>query len=276
MSGGLETFHADLALARRLEDTETTVSTGCLTALLERYPESGATAAPLAGGMGLFFGSTSPLSQALGIGMQGPVSAEDFDRLEAFFRARTTPVVISYCPLADASVLRHIFDRRYRITHFENTLVRRLGAEDGEDQVGVAREIADGEGAAWSRMVIMGFADGEPPPGDDLLRLFTAFLDARRATAWAVCSPEGELASGGIVSVLGKTAMFYGDATLPQHRGRGYQSAIIAARVRQAARAGCDLAVACTAPGSTSQKNYERAGFRVVYTKMMFVWDGGS
>jgi hypothetical protein len=30
----------------------------------------------------------------------------------------------------------------------------------------------------------------------------------------------------------------------------------------------CDLAMASTQPGSVSQRNYERAGFQVVYTKV--------
>jgi hypothetical protein len=47
------------------------------------------------------------------------------------------------------------------------------------------------------------------------------------------------------------------------------QSALIAARLAAATAAGCHLAMACTAPGTASQRNYERAGFRVAYTKAM-------
>jgi hypothetical protein len=35
-----------------------------------------------------------------------------------------------------------------------------------------------------------------------------------------------------------------------------------------AARAGCDLATADTEPGSASQRNYEKCGFRLAYTKV--------
>ena len=34
---------------------------------------------------------------------------------------------------------------------------------------------------------------------------------------------------------------------------------------------GCDMATASTLPGSVSQRNYERAGFEVVYTKVTLV-----
>lgn len=39
-------------------------------------------------------GRDSPLTHALGIGMEGAVSEAEFDRLEEFFRARQTNVVI--------------------------------------------------------------------------------------------------------------------------------------------------------------------------------------
>ena len=37
------------------------------------------------------------------------------------------------------------------------------------------------------------------------------------------------------------------------------------------ARAGCDLAVTESAPGSASQRNMERLGFRIAYTRVDLV-----
>jgi len=51
-------------------------------------------------------------------------------------------------------------------------------------------------------------------------------------------------------------------------RGRGFQSALIAERLRQAARNGCDLAMASVLPGSLSHRNYERAGFQLIYMRV--------
>ncbi len=58
------------------------------------------------------------------------------------------------------------------------------------------------------------------------------------------------------------------DATLKTHRGRGLQQALIQARLADAASRGAVLATAATMPGTVSQRNYERCGFRVAYTKM--------
>ena len=47
------------------------------------------------------------------------------------------------------------------------------------------------------------------------------------------------------------------------------QSALIALRLHEAAKAGCEYAVVSTNPGSGSQRNMERRGFRVAYTKLV-------
>jgi hypothetical protein len=65
--------------------------------------------------------------------------------------------------------------------------------------------------------------------------------------------------------------------TLPGYQGRGGQSALIAARMRAAAEAGCGLLVAETGdekPGehNTSLRNLMRMGFRVLYKRQNWIW----
>jgi hypothetical protein len=48
----------------------------------------------------------------------------------------------------------------------------------------------------------------------------------------------------------------------PEARGRGIQSALIAARARRAAELGCNLVGASAEPGDTSARNLERSGLR--------------
>jgi hypothetical protein len=49
------------------------------------------------------------------------------------------------------------------------------------------------------------------------------------------------------------------------------QSALIARRLHEAAQAGCEYAVVSTLPGSGSQRNMERRGFQLAYTKLVMV-----
>jgi ribosomal protein S18 acetylase RimI-like enzyme len=75
--------------------------------------------------------------------------------------------------------------------------------------------------------------------------------------------------------VAGGIAQFTGAATKPAHRRRGIQTALLAARLADAAAAGCDLAVITTSPGTKSQQNAQRQGFDLLYTRAILVREQG-
>ncbi|PRC46270.1 GNAT family N-acetyltransferase, partial [Mycobacterium sp. ITM-2017-0098] len=52
---------------------------------------------------------------------------------------------------------------------------------------------------------------------------------------------------------------------------RGVQTALLGTRLADAAAAGCDIAVVTTAPGSTSQKNVQRRGCHLLFTRAVLV-----
>jgi len=66
-------------------------------------------------------------------------------------------------------------------------------------------------------------------------------------------------------------AQLTGAATAPAHRRRGVQTALLLARLTDAAAAGCDIAVVTTQPGSRSQRNVQRRGFDLLYTRAVLV-----
>ena len=67
------------------------------------------------------------------------------------------------------------------------------------------------------------------------------------------------------------TSPINGASTLPEFRHRGSHAALYHARLRLAAESGCDIARVVTQPGSISQRNAERRGFQVAYTRAMMV-----
>jgi len=104
---------------------------------------------------------------------------------------------------------------------------------------------------------------GELEIGTDLLRAegmrgFTAMI-------------EGESAATGALAIVDGIACLCADATLMRFRGRGAQLALIRHRLGDAIRSGCELAIAETTPGTISQRNYQRCGFEVAWTKLTFV-----
>lgn len=69
------------------------------------------------------------------------------------------------------------------------------------------------------------------------------------------------------------TALLAGASTIPRGRRLGAQNALLNARLQTAASSGCDLAMMVAAPGSASQRNAERQGFRIAYTRTKWMLD---
>ena len=95
----------DRALARRLESAEEIPQVDCVRMLQELRPDIGAAFEPFCGGHMMFAGLNSPIGHAAGLGFEGPVTAVDLDRLEAFYRSHHAPAQLDLCPHTDPSVL---------------------------------------------------------------------------------------------------------------------------------------------------------------------------
>ena len=94
------------------------------------------------------------------------------------------------------------------------------------------------------------------------------------SSAFLACV-DGQPAGGGAVLIHRGVALLAGAATLPAYRNRGVHAALHHARLALARRSGCDLAAQGAEPGSTSQRNAERRGLRVAYTRAILVRDPG-
>jgi len=84
------------------------------------------------------------------------------------------------------------------------------------------------------------------------------------------------LAGGASMRLTDGVAQLCGAATLPAHRRRGVQTALLEERLAIAAAAGCDLAVVTTQPGSKSQQNVQARGFDLLYTRAILVREPGG
>jgi GNAT superfamily N-acetyltransferase len=201
--------------------------------------------------------------------MHGPVSEGDIDEIDEFFRSRGAPVVIDVCPHADPSLRELLFARGFRISEMNDVLVRAIGRDEViPAPEGVAiRTARDPEEYA---SVVMRAFFGREHVTDEELRLGRTLFHMTSA-APLLAYVDGRPAGGCGISVRNGVASFYGDGVLADFRQKGVHAALIAARVRMASEAGCDLATADTVPGSISQRNYARLGFEVAYTKLTMV-----
>lgn len=272
MSDAMTPLFGDLKLARRLEDIEAAANAAAAEAEARRNPAGGACWEKIAGGRAMFLGVGSIITQAFGVGTNGAVSDAEWDRLEEFFRSRGSAVPLEICSLADKSVFELLGQRGYRPIELSSVLVRRV--EEAQRQVKLTTgtleitRIAPKEQELWSRTVVEGFCGPDYPP--EMLHLMGGMCSTRNAAAY-LAKWDGVAAGGCACSITDSVMIFYGDATIAAHRGRGIQAALIAERLAEAARQGCELAMAVTECGSISQRNYERVGFRVMYTRTKYL-----
>jgi GNAT superfamily N-acetyltransferase len=255
--------YADALLARRIEAAEAANGRGCTGG----HPEPAVL--DVAGGCAIFVGADSPLTQAVGMGLNGPVSESEIAAIETFFRSRGAKVAIDLCPLADPGLLEALAERAYRCTEFNNVLVKRLAAAEIVLTPHARRAVAD-EADWWSHTVGAGFFEqtdlttGEMDVG-------RAIFAAPGAMCYLAVAETGEAAGGAASAIHNGLATLFADSTIPRFRRQGLHRELISARLNEAIARGCDMATASTLPGSVSQRNYERLGFEVVYTKVTLV-----
>ena len=253
-----------VALARRLEraEAEQLACTGA---------PGFAGALAIAGGLAVSKGPRSASSAAFGLGLAGPVSAPDLDRIEAHLGAVGGDVRIELCAHADPSLGVELARRGYRLDRFLQVLVRPVSL--GRPPVrGGARLVHPGEERAWAdtfSLAHLGSAPASDEEAEDLLAI------PRTAGNACFAAFDGEaLAAVALVSAHDGVAELSGAGVLPAFRGRGLHLGLVNARLAWAAAQGCDLAASAVEPGGASQRNLEKVGFRVAYPKVVMVRGG--
>jgi len=254
---------ADAALARRLEAAEAENARGC-TAGADGGP---AEVLEVAGGCAVFAGADSPLTQAVALGLNGPVRPTDVRLVEDFFRGLRAPVRVDLCPLADPSLIELLRTRAYRAVEFNNVLVKRLAGTEIVLTPRVRLAVRD-EGELWSHTVGRGFFEADELTTEEM-NVGRAIFAMPGSLCYLAATDTGEPAAAGVAALRSGLATLFADSTLARFRRQGLHRELIAARLNEAVAQGCDMATASTLPGSASQRNYERAGFEVVYTKVL-------
>jgi hypothetical protein len=263
----------DKAFARRLESVEEMPQVLYARTFQKMRPEIGAAEEKMCGGHMIFAGLGSPIGRATGMGLDRPFTAEDLDRVEQFYRAHNAPSQVDLCPLHEPAVFELFKERGYAIAELNNVLYRKLEADEnfppapGGYEIRRSRlEEADAAGAMVESAF---FPDGAP---EAFRGLMAPFYQMDGALPF-VAGTAGRLVGCGTGLVIPELKVFAlcGAGTLAEFRGRGLQTALLRARMAAAVRAGCEYAVVVMQGGTTSQRNAERLGFRVAYSKVTVI-----
>lgn len=269
-----EQLFCGIELARRIERAEAQLITAATEATRGRGAEG--LVLPVAGGFACFAEPGSPMNKVVGLGFKGVPDESVLGRVERALAARGSATQVELSNLADPEIAALLTGRGYRLEGFENVLGRRVTDETSGPPAGVEVHRAQ-DLTAFVDVVVDGFAhpdaQGVPShedfPRDVVDRVTRDFQKAGATPYVALC--DGAVVGGGSVRFTDGIAQLTGAATAPAYRRRGVQSALLRARLADAAAAGCELAVVTTAPGSLSQHNVQRRGFQLLYTRAILV-----
>jgi hypothetical protein len=299
---------ADLALSQRLERAEALGNSRFVEARARLSSDCGAAWIEVAGARAMYDGPSSPATQTFGLGLFQPATDADLDAIEAFYDERCAPSFHEVSPLADTALPPMLARRGYYPFEFTSVLYRPIDAASLDaalTEAGLkARSTTatlDAQAEQKARTTTVGRAGSEI----DVVQAFRPAVTVRAikrgeedlyarvaAEGWAefgvgdfvrelgrvsgsvegarlfLAELEGRPIAAGALSIADGVAHLAGASTIPSGRKRGAQLALLDGRLRYAAAQGCDIALMGALPGSGSQRNAERNGFRIAYTRV--------
>ena len=168
------------------------------------------------------------------------------------------------------SLMAMLSERGYRPVELTNVMYRGVGdvIESGaRSNPGITtRPITPDEVDLWAATSAAGWATEHESLADFMFGF--GQVSAQCAGSFPYLAElDGKPISTGMMFVHEDVAILAGASTIPEGRNNGAQNALLAARLKLASELGCTLAVMGALPGSQSQKNAQKNGFHIAYTR---------
>ena len=265
-------IYSDKELSRKLERTEARANADMIETRARLDPASGATWIEVAGAYAMFDGPESPCTQTFGLGLFDEVTAEHLAEIEEFFTSRAAPVFHEVSPMADPSLMTALNSRGYEPIELTNVMYRELQAgftsiPDGRGKPGLStRVIGEDEADLWAKTSANGWST-EAEGLEEFMLGFGRIAARCKCAHPFLAELDGKPISTGSLFIYDDACILAGASTVPEGRNRGAQNALLAARLQFAADRGCTIAIMGASPGSQSQKNAQKNGFQIAYTR---------
>ena len=259
----------DREFSQKLERTEARANVDFVETRERLFPGSGATWIEVGGAYAMFDGIGSPLTQTFGLGIFEDAIAEHLDNLEAFYKDREAEVFHEVSPLADQALMALLSDRGYRPVELTSVMCQEL--RDFNSKIDVnpnikTRVVEESEADLWAQTAAAGWATVH----ESLEEFMLAFGKIAARTNHGhpfIAEIDGRPVAAGGFQIFDDVCILAGASTVPEFRQRGAQNALLHARLHFAVDRGCTLAMMCALPGSQSQKNAQKNGFNIAYTR---------
>lgn len=261
---------SDLTLSQKLERTEACSNAAFVETRARLLPESGATWVEIAGAYAMFDGVGSPCTQTFGLGLFGEISSREMEEIESFFIDRGSAVFHEVSPMADPSLLSLLNECGYHPVELTSVMYRSLDYVSNNirrDKPALStRVISPYEVDLWARTSSAGWVTVHEGLADFMFDF--GRISAQCAGAFPYLAElNGAAIATGMMFVHDHVAMLAGASTIPEARSNGAQNALLSARLSHATELGCKLAIMGASPGSQSQRNAQKNGFEIAYTR---------
>ena len=242
----------EIAVARNLQDF--------VTAYHHVAPHAGAACTEVAGGVAAFTGIDSPLTTVKGIGSH--LSRSELDEIEAFFVDHdVATVTVEMAPWLNEESKQILSERGYGAAGHEDVVATVSGGP--RSRAALRAEAIPLQ--AWPEVI---HATSELLDESPLNALVIAAADLPNAQLYGLRDNDRWIACAQSVT-YDDVVIFGNDATLPEARRRGAQTALIEERLHAVPPG--KILMAEVASGSGSERNYLRCGFQIAYTRTNYV-----
>jgi len=266
MSGVFVLF-VDKELAKRFEGAEGDLCVQFAEARRRLFGEDSAATMRCGGTFVSYDGVDSPMTQTFALGIFEEATETVLGEIESFFAKRNAPVQHEVSPFAGIATLDLLASRGYKPVEIDNVLSRTVEKPDAPVGAGIeVKKVGEDDKVLWGKVNACGWTHEHPELLEFMSEIGAIAAEQKYCVSF-LADYEGTPGAAGSLYVRDGVALFIGASTVPELRRRGLQSALFHERMRYAVEQGCDLAMVVAQPGSDSQRNAERNGFRVAYTR---------
>jgi GNAT superfamily N-acetyltransferase len=185
-----------------------------------------------------------------------------------WYRTRARPLYVRLAPVfARSELLRALAGAGLQQTDFMSAMYGRALAQP-EVRGPAVQELAPGQRQTFAELWTRDTSEVDRAPRRRL-------VEAEFSRTWrcyVALESAAPVAYGALYVAANGVGVCAAAATLPAARGRGCQTALLRRRIADAARAGCDLVVVQASPGSGSQRNLQRIGLELAYTRVTWTF----
>lgn len=219
-------------------------------------------------GFMVYAGKNSPLSQAIGVGLENEISQDLIEKIEEFYFNKKCNVNIEISSIANNTLEKLFIQNNYKNIETTNLLIKQFDKSQLLDNISEnIKSLEKSHIEKIAQVTTNGFTNGEE--NQELNELFKIYYQLEGFKVFYFKS-ENDIVGAGIISISGNNGILCGASTLKEFRRKGVQSELIKARINYAINMGVKNIFVLTEDGSGSEQNFLKKGFKKISSRKKY------